>query len=779
MILNNGLFKMKNRSILHTSFIITIMIFIGMMASSLQSQGLEDIIYEIQVNGLKSLSREYVISKIRSREGSYFYPSVIKEDIKLLYNTGQFSMINFETKKTARGIVLVIDVTEKPVLSSIVFEGNSKLKDSALRKLMKSSAGSPADEAKIKQDILAITNKYIEKGFPNITVDYKLEVVSAKNEASLRIIIDEGQRLKIGKIKFEGNTAFKDKELLRLMKTKKDTLWPFNVIFKTGILDEEAFAEDIERIENYYHYKGYLDAKITDIKRDTPAKKKKMVIVITVVEGPTYNVGAIDIAGNSTFPTRSINELIASQPSTLYSPEKLGNDVNSIQNYYADRGYIEARVNTKVTYDSQTQTMNLAYRINESTIFYVNKVNIRGNYKTKDKVIRRELLVYPGEIFDGSKLRTSQKRLENTGFFEKVTVLMDDVEGQKDRKDVVMDIQEKKTGSISFGAGFSSIDSLVGFTELSQSNFDLFNFRNFQGAGQKFRIRLEAGTERQNFLISFTEPYFLDKQLMFGTDLYVDRSEYLSDDYDEDRVGVAFRLGKSLANFLRGEVSLALENIDVKVDDEASPELLAEDAEYNQASVSFRLTHDTRDQILFPTRGAQTLAILKLSGGDAQYSRFDLRTTHYFTPFSRYPNHIIKLRHGFGVAGEMSGDDVPIFDRMFLGGPNTVRGFEFREIGPQDVNDEPLGGKVATWGSIEYLYPIIDRIQGAFFLDGGNVHESLSDVGEDINVGAGLGARLNLPIGPIRIDYGFPIVTDDYTDDDAEPRFHFGMGTSF
>lgn len=770
--------KSHSRTICTLILAITALLIIGFGIYRADAQN-EDAIYKINITGLRTLTKEFVLNKIRSREGRYFYPSVVKADIKDLYATGYFSMINFETEQTPRGVIINIILEEKPILTEITFVGLSKLKEKDLKKVIKSTVGEPADEGRIKQDMLAIKELYTAKGFPQAEVDYQLQVVPEKHEATLKMVIDEGTRLKVKKISYEGNTAFDDKTLAKLMKTKKESIWPLNIIFKTGIMDEEVFAEDLDRIENFYHFKGYLDAKIVDIKRNISPEKKKIEVTIVIEEGPTYPVGEVTINGNTVFPTRSIELLLISRPGTLYSPEKLATDQQAIRDFYFNRGYIQIDIDTKVTFNPDKSAMDLAFSLEEGSMFYVNKINIQGNFKTKDKVIRRELLAFPGEVFHGDKLKTSQERLKNTGFFEDVQVKIENSD-VPDHKDVVIDLKEKKTGALSFGAGFSSIDSFVGFAEISQSNFDLFNFKNFQGAGQKFRIRFEGGDKRQNFLLSFVEPYLFDRKLSFGFDAFVDKNDYLSGDYDEDRLGVSFSLGRQLGTFNRGDVILTFEEVDVNVEEDASPELLKEDEEYNQVSVAFKLTRDTRNRIIFPSKGAKTVALMKLSGGTENYVRFDLQRSHYITPFSRFPDHIVMFRGGIGVAGGMTGGEVPLFDRMFLGGSNTVRGFEFREIGPQDINNEPLGGKLSVWHSVEYMFPIITRVFGALFIDAGNVYEEASDLGDrEFNVGMGLGVRLNLPIGPMRFDYGFPIVTDDFTDDDAEPQFHFSMGTSF
>ena len=771
-------FKAKVISVPLSFFIILSLSMGNFFLCPVYAQKNTDVIQEIKIIGLKTLTEEYVINKIRSREGRYLYPSVVKADIKDLYATGHFSMINFETEKRPGGITLTISVQEKPILTEVSFSGNSKLKDHVLKKVVGSTVGDPADEGKIKQDILAITGKYIEKGYPQVEIDYKLDIKDETNEAVLKIIIDEGRRLKVKKISFEGVKAFKPKNLKKIMQTKTESIWPLNVIFKTGILEEEKFAEDLNQLQNYYHYKGYLDASIKDVKRNIVPDKNKIEVVIVIEEGPTYNIGSVEIVGNTLFPTKSLEELLVSKPDTVYSPEKMGKDTQSIKDFYLNRGYIEAYIQNKVLFNPKTEKMDISFSLDEGSLFHVNKIDIKGNYKTKDKVIRRELIVYPGEVFSGEKIKTSQKRLSNLGYFEEVNIGVKDSDNP-DKKNLVFNLKEKKTGALSFGAGFSSIDSLVGFAEISQSNFDLFNFKNFQGAGQKFRIRFEGGSERVNFLLSFVEPYFLDRKIMFGFDTFVDKSEYLSDDYDEERFGVNFRLAKQIGVFNRGEVILTLENVEIKVDDNASPELQEEKGDYDVAAVTFKFSRDTRNTIIFPSQGGKIVAKLKLSGGTENYVRFDITSSRYFAPFSMFPDHVLHLRTGAGFVSAMSGGRVPIFDRMFLGGSNTVRGFEYREISPKDVYDEPLGDEKMSFLSLEYLFPIVDRVKGAAFIDTGNVSDDLDDLIFDRNVGVGLGIRLNLPIGPIKLDYGFPIVTNDLTEDDAKPRFHFNMGTSF
>ena len=432
----------------------------------------------------------------------------------------------------------------------------------------------------------------------------------------------------------------------------------------------------------------------------------------------------------------------------------------------------------------------------------MNLINVQGNTKTKDKVIRRELAVQPGGIFDTTLVDVSKTRLMNLNYFSKVdTVPVDTlVPGRKDL-DVIVD--EKKTGSFNFGAGFSSIDSLVGFAELQQSNFDLFNWPNFTGAGQRFRIRAQYGLQRQDFTMSLTEPWFMGYKVSVGGEFYYHAATFLSRVYSQANLGGALQARKALSPFtaLRGEYRL--ENIKIyNLTGNYGPAIADAGASspYTKSAILLGLDYDNRDS-LFLTHKGQSVSLSGVIaggglGGNVQDYGLNLEAKKYFP----LPWDMILLTKGAvgvmnpwgsGTKGTLN-NSAPIFDELYLGGANDMRGFAFREVGPKDFYGNPIGGSTSVYGTGEITFPIIPRLRGAFFSDWGYVNAgtfsfnptkvttSIGDLSYNsggLNGDVGIGARIDLPIGPIRVDWGYPIMYDSWNK--SSGQFNFNVGYTF
>ena len=419
--------------------------------------------------------------------------------------------------------------------------------------------------------------------------------------------------------------------------------------------------------------------------------------------------------------------------------------------------------------------MDMTYEIVEGDKSYIEKVEIKGNIKTKDKVIRRELAVAPGEVFDLVKVKRSKTRLEQMNYFERVDARPEDTD-VPNRKNLVIGVDEKNTGNIMVGAGFSSIYSLVGQVQFTEANFDLFKpFEPpiFRGAGQKFRISVMVGLQIQDYQISFVEPWFLNRKLQLGVDLYHRQMQYLSQYFDERQTGARVSLTRALgSDFLIGSVSGNVEDIGIsRIDSNAPPTIKASDGSYLVGRLGGSLAYDTRNSAMLPDAGQRTEVYGELTGGDYQLYKVQLRTSWYFPGF--YKGHVWEVVGRVGFLDLLGGgidtpnaengpNKVPFFERYFLGG-NDLRGFRYRDVGPQEhladgSGREPVGGNSLFMASVEYSLPIIDRLRFAVFYDMGNVlYKSY-----DLNFGrfsadVGIGIRLNLPIGPLRLDYGYPI----------------------
>lgn len=731
----------------------------------------QKLVTEVKVKGARIVSQEMIISKVRTSVGKEFSQDTLSEDIKRLYATGYFIDVEVELEEYKEGLRVIFVVDEKPRLVDIIIEGATYLKSDYLKGKMTSRVGEILDRKVLKDDIDRIKELYEQKGYYLARVEYEVDLDEQAKEATCHILIEEGKPVKIKGIYIYGNLTFADKKILKLMKTRRDTL------FTSGIFAEDTFNEDLERIKEFYRQAGFADVEVESKIKYGPGMQK-MYITLNIDEGKRYLTGAIEITGNVLFPTREIVQRLSMTTNEVFSPYNLRQDASQIQRYYFEKGYIFAEVSSETVLNETTHAVDVRYRIVENELAYVDKIRIQGNTKTKDRVIRRELRIMPGEPFDGAKLQRSKERLYNLGYFEEVSY--DIAPGTApNRKDLVVSVKDMKTGEFSFGGGYSSVDRFVGFVEVSQKNFDLFNFPTFTGAGQQLRLRAEFGTVRRDYELSFTEPWLFGRPLSFGFDFYSRTYEY--DDYDQQRRGGDLRLGKDLTEYLRANLMYKLE--DVKISDissDAADDVRDEEGTNTKSSILLGLTNDTRDNIFSPTRGTVLNWTGECAGGflggDKDFYKLTGTGIAYFTHFKKL---VLELKLRAGVAEEFDDTrNVPIYERFYAGGANTIRGYEERMVGPIDGGD-PVGGKTMLVGNIEYTFPIIEVIKGAVFYDIGNVWEDSYDFDlNDLRAGVGVGVRIKTPIGPVKLDYGYGL---DYesTDKDQNGMFYFSMTRGF
>jgi len=577
----------------------------------------------------------------------------------------------------------------------------------------------------------------------------------------------------------EGNEKVPDAKILKIIKTKR--AWLFN----SGILKEDTLEEDLERIKAYYQRLGYMDVSVEKELKTDP-RGRFWYITLKITEGKKYLIGDVTIKGNKDINETEIRSRIKeSKPGNVFSQDALKNDVMAIQGLYFDRGYIAAKVIDTTSLNKATGNIDIVLSIEENEIFYVNQVKIRGNVKTKDVVIRREMRIYPGDRFDGDKLRRSKERLQNLGFFDEISYDTEDTDAP-DKKDLVVNVRESKTGAFSFGGGYSSVDQLVGFIEVSQKNFDWKNWPYFTGAGQDLKVRATLGSVSEAYDLSFTEPWLFDYPVSFGFDAYKhthDRDSDVGYGYNEDIKGGDIRLGKELSEYLRGNVTYRYDEITISdVEETASQDLKEEVGTNTVSSVEFALTYDTRDNVFDPTRGNVLGNSIQIAGGpfggDRDFWKYFGNASHYMS----LGKSVLEMRLRVGVTD--SYDDstkVPIDSRLFAGGAYTIRGYRERKVGPVDpVTSDPLGGRSLLVGNIEYLYPLASFFKLAVFYDIGNVWSKVSDIGSGgYRAGTGLGFRLKTPIGPIMLDYGIPLDKESGESERGNGRFHFSMSHGF
>jgi outer membrane protein insertion porin family len=736
------------------------------------------IVKAIEVKGNKTISLATILSKIKTRVGQEYMQSVISDDLKRLYNTGYFSDVRVDREDFEGGLKVIIYLEEKSIIDEVTFSKTRYIPTRTLKDKIKTKEGKFLDPKVVRDDINTIKELYAKKGLTMAEVDTETFQDEITNKVSVHFIIREGYRVIVSKINVDGNAAFKDKKIRSLLKTKKKG-W-----FNSGYLKEDVLEEDMERVASFYEQNGFIDVAVN--KEIEYLKQGRIEVNINVDEGKRYFVGDIELQGNDVISDKEILKAMKEiNEGGVFSREKLSVDITNIRTLYFDRGYIFADVGESASIDPQTGKVNLDLRVKEGALAYIERVKIEGNTRTRDIVIRRELKLQPGDRFDGEKLRKSKERLQNLGYFDDISFDIEDTDNY-DRKNLVVQVKEAKTGTFSFGGGFSTVDQVVGFVEVEQRNFDITNWPTFTGGGQRLQLRAETGSTRNNLFLSFDEPWLFDYPVSFGFDAYKtsrERERDIGYAYDEERLGGALRLGKQLGDNLTGGLSYRREEVTIEnFEDNVSADLLAEGGSNILSELGFTLNHDTRDNVFNPAKGHLATGSFDLAGGilggDKDFYRLQLRGSQYW-PLMWDSVLEGRIRTGWVNAyGDSS--KVPIFERFFAGGARTIRGYDERKVGPLDqVTGDPIGGEALFVGNIEYTIPVIEFVKFATFFDIGNVWADVEDFGTgELKMGAGVGLRVKTPIGPVQLDYGYPL-SEEEGEEERSGKFYFSVSRGF
>jgi len=779
---------------------------------------------DIKFVGPSSISEDFIRSNIKLKPGTTYMPGLTQDDVHSLYNTGQFYNIRIAVEQADDGgVILTYTVQARPRITEIKFEGNKKLSDSKLKKKVTVKVGEALDEQRLFSNVQEMKKLYEKSGLADTKVKYVLNIEEITGHGTVVFQVEESPKVKIKDVEFIGAKAFPQKKLRGELKTQRR--WMFSWITGSGYLVRDDFDGDRDLLSNYYRNHGYLDFEIKDVKLDHP-DPSKLIIKYYVDEGQQYKVGSVKFTGAKIFSDdeifkglRGIHDYqhlksklgpdgLPMDAGDVFTPDGLNKDTDAVQDFYGSKGYIDVAPGNALHVVSVPNvdkgTMDVEYKFDESQKNYVQKVEIRGNLKTKDKVIRRELAISPGDVFDMVRVKISKQRLEGLQYFEKVETSPEPTDPPiNGKKNLIINVGEQNTGNFSIGAGFSSVDSLVGYAEVSQSNFDLFHPPYFTGGGQKMRVRVQLGTKRQDYELSFIEPWFLNRKLSLGIDLYRHSLSFESPNniYDESRTGARISLTRALGqDFLIGSVNYTIEQVGITLNDpyhgfiynvvdpnfpsgtippNTPSAILNETGNQIYQRFGGSIAYDTRNSVQLPNHGQRTELTGELSAGDKTYYKLELHTSWYWPGL--FKGHVIEAGGRAGVAEAISGDNVPFYDRYYLGGLYSLRGFKFRNIAPREGSfDEPIGGNSYWFGSVEYSIPIMEKDAGpslrvAMFYDIGAVSESSYSFDGSYLDNWGLGIRLNIPhLGPLRLDYGIPITTDKYNSGGG--KFQFGVG---
>ena len=742
---------------------------------------------DVEYTGPATISRERILAQMRTKVGQLYSNEVVQEDIKALYKTGYIRNVRIFAQPQGDGVKVIVAVQTRAIVREIEITGAERIKPTRLRKEIKIRLNQAVDEQQLEEARQKIIDVYQARGFTDVSVQFRIDPIDEKRgTARVVFTVTEGARGAVSQIRFEGNAHASQAVLRKQMKTRGRTLIYF--VDKSGRLDEIQLEQDLDKIREYYQNHGFIDVEIKEVRKER-TQKGPMIITIVISEGPQYHVRKLSITGYQNTTEAKIRALLKMKEGSVYSPKQLRDDAKAVADAYGSGGYVDLEITPEGT-PSGPALIDVHYNIEEGVRSFVNRVNIEGNTRTKDKVLRREVLVAPGDVFNTVRVDITKKRLANLGYFAKVETYPEDTD-IPGRKDLTILVQEKRTGSLSFGGGFSTVDKLVGFAELTQGNFDLFNWPSFTGGGQKFRLRVQYGTERKDFTLNITEPYFLDRRLALSGQAFYTEANYLSAEYDQRNYGFMFDLRKPLNAYMYGTLGYQFQYVDIfNVDPSASDAILSQAGSTLESKVLASLVFDTRDNPLLSRRGQRITFSPFITGtflgGDIQVYGLDMEVSQYFhLPWDTIlliNGEIATVSHYSGgnrpftsINGLPSG--VPLYERLYLGGSNNLRGFPFREVGPQDQNGEPTGGQSMARTTVEWTFPIIEKARGAIFYDMGFVNSASWAFGfQNMASDVGIGLRLDLPIGPLRLDYGYPVMRNGYN---GGGHFNFSVGYQF
>jgi len=729
---------------------------------------------DIKIQGLKKVEREAVLERISTKKGQELSNYSLKKDIEKIYNLKYFDSVEAHQE----GTVLIFKVKEKPIIAKIVFQGNDEVSKDDLTGQIKSKEYSILDINTIKTDVKALQKFYEEKGFYLASVNYDLRKVDDEN-VDLVFKVDEFEKVRVKKISFLGTQAFSDTELKGLMETREESLFSF--MSGSGNFKEFGFRTDIERLKYFYRTKGYLQINIGTPDVTVSEDKKWVFVTVKVNEGPKFSVRDITFQGEVLFPDSELMEKINLKNGDIYSEELLKNDIQTLTELYQDQGYAFANVIRNLNVVPGENKVDIDFSFEKGKIAYFGKIYVKGNTKSRDKVVRRELKIREGARFTGTGLRESKENVNRLGFFEPGSVVFNTISppGKDDVLDVEITVKEKSTGQISLGAGYST--QTGGFFQASITQ------NNFRGLGQQLSFSTSLSKNQKSFSLSFTEPYFLDTKWTAGGEIFKNENKELAS-YDYKKEGFALRVGYPIFDYTRLFTTYKLEETTLEnIEDET----IDEEAENGlTSSVRLALVTDKRNHRFEPTDGYYLNIATEYAGvgGEKKWLKNEI-DTRYFK--SVWGDLVFRSRFYTSKLEVVDGQKIPRNEKYSLGGARNLRGYNVQDIGPKKIvlvdgdddglkNDEKefnSGALFTAYTTLEFEHPLAREagLKWVVFYDAGTAAE-FNDIGK-IYMDYGFGFRWFSPIGVLRFEFGFPINPDSGEDDGS--KFHFDIGQLF
>jgi outer membrane protein insertion porin family len=732
---------------------------------------------EIIIEGSKKVEAEAVLEKMSLKKGMSLDNYTLRNDIKKIFEMKYFDSV--EAHKVIKGKKnhLIIKLIEKPIISKIVFEGNDEVSGDDLKEQLKTREFNILDVNTIKGDVILLQKYYEEKGFYLASVTYDL----AKNEfggLDLKFGVKEFDKVKVKKIMFLGNHDVPDAELKAFMNTQEETL--FSPLSGTGNFKDFHFKTDIEKLKYLYKSRGYLQVNIGSPVITVSEDKKWIFITVDVKEGPKFTVNNIFFNGELLFTENELRDGIQLISEEIYSEEILRKDIQVLTEMYQDKGYAFANVLRRLQIVPGENRVDIHYSFEKGKIAYFGKVIVKGNTKTRDKVLRRELRIHEGMRYSGSLLRKSKENVNRLGFFEQGSVIFNTVspKGKDDVLNVEISIKERQTGQISLGAGYST--ATKGFFQASIAQ------NNFRGLGQNLNLNVSLSENQKTYNLGFTEPYFLDSKWTAGADVYQTQNGLISS-FSSKKYGGDVRVGYPIYEYTRLFLTLRHEVTDIEDVKNPSVDLDLENG--TSASVKSTIRYDKRNNIFEPTKGVYGSLSLEFAGfyGDQEWLKASTEGRAYY-PI--YQDFVFRSRLKIEQIMKVAERNIPRTEKFQMGGSRNMRGFSYEDIGPkkklknEDTDELELfniGGQVSVLGQFEIEHPLIKEagLKWVVFYDVGNVYgEELDPEQLTLRQDYGFGFRWFSPIGVLRFEFGYPIDPKSEEGEDGQ-QFHFDIGQLF
>ena len=753
------------------------------------------IIKKIEIKGNQRISTTAIRSSIRAREGDPYDPQLVSQDVDAIWSLGFFDNIGVELEELTDGLKVVFLVTERAVIDEIQFQGNKKIKSKKLKKQIEIKEGDYIKPYLLKLDEDKIKELYIKKCFQRILVYAESKVVDGKMVVVFNI--EEGTKIRIAKITFTGNDNFKSRKLLKQMESRQKH---FPTFIFPGRFEQKKFESDIGKVKEFYMNNGWLDV---DVGWDITYSEDntKMFLNIHVKERERYYVENLRIQGETLFTEEELKEKLKLKEGGPFFLDAVEKDTYQLRLTYGEQGYIAASVKEKHVFSAEGTKVDVSFTVDEKDRYYIEKIKISGNDKTRDNVIRRQVTFNPGERLDTEKIRDSQRRLTNTGYFDMESGAPAGINfepgSEANKQNVLIDVKEGRTGMLRFGGGYGANIGAFGDISYTDRNFDVFDLPKswndflqgnaFRGAGEILTLRFSPGFYRTEIMLSLTNPSVFDSPYSAGVSLF----DYLRwyQEYQQQNIGSRVSIGREIQRDFFVRLSPEFDVIDIKrQDDEVNTpqDVLDVEGSNLKAGITLSANINRTDNVYAPAKGYEGESSLEFAGLDVDIAKYKFQTTKYNTLFEipKWGKHVLAYGGTFGIVEPTSGSEVPIFERFFAGGYGSLRGFEYRGIAPVDEKTgDQIGGDLLVVMNAEYLVPIYkDILRAAVFIDTGKADEKVSDINLDhFRLSTGVGLRVNIPFlgrSTIAIDYGIPVIKEE-GDEIQAFSFNFGGGSSF